>query len=60
MYTIDTEKSRLDTELVHRFLSSDAYWSIDIPREIVETAIANSFCFGAFDEAPHTAGFRRS
>ena len=42
------ETSRLDVDLIHRFLSTDAYWSIGIPRPVVDRAIANSLCIGAY------------
>ncbi|HEY1588580.1 MAG TPA: GNAT family N-acetyltransferase, partial [Rhodanobacter sp.] len=32
--------------LIHRFLSTEAYWSRGIPRATVERAIAGSLCFG--------------
>jgi GNAT superfamily N-acetyltransferase len=45
---VSTDKDRLDIELVHRFLSSEAYWSRGIPRATVERAIAGSLCFGGY------------
>ncbi|GAB2560081.1 GNAT family N-acetyltransferase [Rhodanobacter koreensis] len=43
---ITTDKERLDIGLIHRFLSTEAYWSSGIPRATVERAIAGSLCFG--------------
>ena len=57
-YTISTDKSRLNTEMIHRFLSEDAYWCRKIPRQVVERAIENSMCFGAFD-GDSQVGFAR-
>jgi N-acetylglutamate synthase-like GNAT family acetyltransferase len=48
-YEITTDKSRFDIDVIHRFLSTEAYWSQGIARETVERAIANSLCFGLFD-----------
>ena len=45
---VSTDKDRLDIGLIHRFLSTEAYWSRGIPRETVERAIAGSLCFGGF------------
>jgi GNAT superfamily N-acetyltransferase len=45
---VSTDKDRLDIELVHRFLSGEAYWSRGIPRATVERAIAGSLCFGGY------------
>src|SRR5438105_14313593 len=49
MYTISTEKSRLDVTMIHRYLSEESYWAKNIPRDLVEISIANSLCFGAYD-----------
>jgi len=45
---ITTDKDSLDIGLIHRFLSSEAYWSRGIPRATVERAIAGSLCFGGY------------
>jgi GNAT superfamily N-acetyltransferase len=47
-YEISADPDRLDLGLIHRFLSTDAYWSVGIPREVVERAVANSLNFGAY------------
>jgi GNAT superfamily N-acetyltransferase len=56
-YEITCDKSRLDTEAIHSFLTQ-SYWSPGVPRSIVERAIANSLCFGAFQEG-RQIGFAR-
>src|SRR4051794_34275340 len=48
-YVISTDRARLDLDLVHRFLSEDAYWSPGIARDLVERSIRNSLCFGLYD-----------
>ena len=58
MYTISTEKSRLDIDLIHRYLTSDSYWAKNIPRDIVAASIEHSLCFAAFAENEF-AGFAR-
>ena len=45
---VSTDKDRLDIELIHRFLSEEAYWSRGIPRKVVERAIEGSLCFGGY------------
>ncbi len=45
---ISTDPTRLDIDLIHRFLSEEAYWSLGVGREVVERALANSLCFGAY------------
>lgn len=46
---ISTDKSRLDIDLIHRFLSTESTWAIGIPKALVEQSIANSLCFGAYE-----------
>jgi GNAT superfamily N-acetyltransferase len=45
---VATDRDRLDIALIHRFLSTEAYWSLGIPRATVERAIAGSLCFGGY------------
>ncbi len=57
-FSISTDKSKLDIVSIHDFLSTTAYWSLNIPKEKVETAIENSLCFGVY-EAEKQIGFAR-
>ncbi|MEA2327065.1 MAG: hypothetical protein QOE68_2024 [Thermoanaerobaculia bacterium] len=50
MIEISTDKSRIDVDAVHDFLSNHAYWAKGIPRNVVERAIANSIVFAAYDD----------
>lgn len=56
-YAISTERSRLDLDLIHRFLTN-SYWAEGIPRTTVERSIENSLCFGIFDR-DEQVGFAR-
>lgn len=47
-YSVSTDKSKLDLPLIHAFLSTQAYWSLNIPFAIVKRSIENSFCFGVY------------
>ena len=47
---VSTDKSRLDLDFIHGYLAG-AYWCEEIPRAVVAKALANSLCFGAYDEA---------
>jgi GNAT superfamily N-acetyltransferase len=47
-YELSTDPARVDVDRVHRWLSSDAYWAIGRPREMVERAIAGSLVFGVY------------
>lgn len=44
---ISTDRSRIDVDLVHEFLSRYSYWAQGRLRSVVERTIANSLCFGA-------------
>ena len=44
--SFDRAEQQLD--VIHGYLSR-SYWAEGIPRAIVEKAVANSFCIGAFD-----------
>lgn len=57
-YTIDTDKAKLDLGVIHRFLSQEAYWCLNIPLEIVQRSIENSLCFGVY-QAENQVGFAR-
>ena len=59
MYTISTDKSRLDVEMIYRYLSEESYWAKHIPRDLVERSIENSICFGVFD-GDRQIGFARA
>ncbi len=54
---ISTDSARLDLDVLHAFLGN-AYWSPGIPRAVLERALANSLCFGAYDGA-RQVGFAR-
>jgi GNAT superfamily N-acetyltransferase len=58
-YEISTDKARLDLERVHRFLSTEAYWSPGVSREVVERSIENSICFAVYSEHGEQVGFAR-
>ena len=46
-YEISSDAGRLDVAAIHRFLTQ-SYWAAGIPRSVVERAVANSVCFGAY------------
>ena len=56
---ISTDLAELDLALVHRFLSTEAYWSRGIPEATVARALANSLCFGAYLDGVGQVGFAR-
>jgi|SRR5882762_319376 len=56
-FLISTDKSRVDIDAVHGFLSR-SFWAQGIPREIVARSIAGSLCFGIY-EGKKQIGFAR-
>ncbi|MBO9715695.1 MAG: GNAT family N-acetyltransferase [Pseudoxanthomonas sp.] len=56
---ISTDRDDLDVDLIHRFLSEEAYWSRGIPRATVERAIAGSLCFGGYLDGVGQVAFAR-
>jgi GNAT superfamily N-acetyltransferase len=57
-YEISTDRARLDRELIHRSLRDDSYWARGIPRDVLDHAIDNSLCFGAYRDGAQV-GFAR-
>jgi len=47
-YEFSSDTARVDVDLVHRWLSTDAYWATDRPREQHERAMASSLNFGVY------------
>src|SRR3954470_19209365 len=58
-YEISTDRSRIDLDRVHRFLSTEAYWSPGVSRDVVERSIAGSICFGVYTPDGQHVGFAR-
>jgi len=47
-YTITTDNSKMDVGVIYQYLSNESYWANGIPKDVVETSIDNSLCFGIF------------
>lgn len=47
-FQVSTDQSRLDVPMIYRFLSEQSSWAVGISRPLVERAIENSLCFGAY------------
>lgn len=57
-FYISTDKSKLDINAIHDFLSTKAYWCLNIPKDSVKISIENSFCFGLYEHKKQI-GFAR-
>ncbi len=49
-FCISTDKTKLDVDSIHEFLSTRAYWCLNIPKDKVQLAIQNSLCFGVYND----------
>ena len=56
-YLISTDPHRLDLATIHAFLAR-AYWSVGLPREVLERAVEHSLVFGLY-RAAGQIGFAR-
>lgn len=56
-FTISTDPSRIDLDVVHGFLTA-SYWAQGIPRDVVRRSIEHSLCFGLYHEG-RQVGFAR-
>lgn len=52
-FEISTDKSRLDIQTIHDYLSKESYWAKNIPLELVQKSMDGSVCFGIYH---NTAG----
>jgi GNAT superfamily N-acetyltransferase len=57
-YSISTDRSRLDIDLIHNYLSNETYWATGRSREVVARSIENSFPFGIY-KGSEQVGFAR-
>lgn len=59
-YEISTDPARLDADLVHYWLATDAYWAVDRPRALHDRAVAGSLNFGLYASGSgRQAGYAR-
>jgi hypothetical protein len=57
-YRISDDPALLDLRAMHSYLRT-AYWSQDIPFEVLERAVGNSLCLGAYHGAGAQVGLAR-
>ena len=58
-YELDDDRDRLDVDAIWAYLRT-AYWSPNVPRDVVERAIAGSLCIGLYAPGGEQAGFGRA
>ena len=47
-YSISTDRARLDLDVIHNYLSNEAYWASGRSRQVVARSIENSLPFGIY------------
>jgi GNAT superfamily N-acetyltransferase len=57
-YVVSTDRSKLDLPLIHTFLSTQAYWCLNIPFTTVKRSVENALCFGVY-QGDRQVGFAR-
>ena len=48
-FSVSTDKSRLDVDLVHEFLSKSSYWAKGRSLDVTQKSLEHSLCFGVYD-----------
>lgn len=56
---ISTDKSLLDIERIHQYISNESYWGRGRTLNEVEVTIQNSLCFGMYNDLNDQVGFAR-
>jgi GNAT superfamily N-acetyltransferase len=57
-YLVSDDRARIDVAAVHAYLSH-SYWAAGIPRDVVESSVANSLCLGLYAPGGAQVGFAR-
>jgi len=47
-YTISTDQDKLQLDVIHRYLTEEAYWTTGRTLEMTEKSIEHSLCFGVY------------
>ena len=58
-FILTDDRSRLDLDMVFRFISEESYWGKGRPRETFERAVRNCVCLGLYAPEGAQAGFAR-
>jgi GNAT superfamily N-acetyltransferase len=57
---LDDDRSRIDVEAVHRFISTESYWGLGRPRELIERIVAASARVLGLYDGEQQIGFARA
>lgn len=54
-YVFSNDKSKLQIQIIHSFLSNESYWAKNIPESTVLKAIEGSLCYGVYHQQQQIA-----
>lgn len=58
-YQLSDERTRIDIDAVHRYLSTESYWAAGRPHAAVARSIAHALCIAAYAPDGSLAGFAK-
>jgi GNAT superfamily N-acetyltransferase len=58
-FVVSDDQTRLDLDMVFRFISEESYWGHGRTREVLERSVRNCVCFGLYSPDGAQAGFAR-
>lgn len=58
-FYISTDKTKLNIDFIHNYLSVQSYWAKGRSLELVEKSIENSLCFGVYNSSDEQIAFAR-
>ena len=58
-YLITDDRTLLDVDAIHRYLSVESYWAKDVSRDVVRRSVENSLCLGIFAPNGQQVGLAR-
>ncbi len=58
-FYISTDKNVLDMDFINQYIAQHSYWGKDRSMEETVLTVANSLCFGVYNEAKEQVGFGR-
>lgn len=47
-HLFSTDKTKLQLDVIHNYLSKESYWAQNIPLDVVKRSIDGSICFGVY------------
>ena len=57
---LDDDRARIDVDEVHRFISTESYWGLGRPRELIERTVASSARVLGLYDGERQIGFARA